>query len=291
MKAKISSFVLLHALVVTSAWADVDRVLMESDGIRITSQDISTELHNQPPEVKTGVLFRKENLVNLVTNLLARRILARQAQSSEVQLSPVARTQLLLALDKAASDVYLRWLDERNVPAPDLLDQRARELYKLEQKRFTEQATVRVSHILVSKGDDAKEKALSILERLRAGGDFAALAKEHSADPGSAAKGGDLGFFERGRMVKPFEDAAFAAEVDAVVGPVETQFGQHIIKVTAKKPEGRKPYDDVKAELYRDITAKAQGDGRQKVLNDIVARSQLYMPAIDAYVADQKPKD
>ena len=278
-------------LLASTAWAESDKVLMESDGIRVTSQDVTAELRYQPAEVRTSVFFRKENLMNLVTNLFARRVLARQALSNEVALSSVERTQLQLAQDKAISDVYLKWLDQRNIPTLSILDQRARELYRTEDKRFNEQASVRVSHILVTKGEDAKEKASTLMQKLRDGAEFATLAKEHSADPGSAAKGGDLGFFERGRMVKPFEDAAFSAEVDSLVGPVETQFGQHIIKVTAKKIGGRTPYDDVKEELYREITAKAQVDGRQRVLNDIMARSQLYMPAIDAYVADQKPKD
>lgn len=291
MKAKISPFILMVTLLASTAWAESDKVLMESDGIRVTSQDVTAELRYQPAEVRTSVFFRKENLMNLVTNLFARRVLARQALSNEVALSSVERTQLQLAQDKAISDVYLKWLDQRNIPTLSILDQRARELYRTEDKRFNEQASVRVSHILVTKGEDAKEKASALMQKLRDGAEFATLAKEHSTDPGSAAKGGDLGFFERGRMVKPFEDAAFSAEVDSLVGPVETQFGQHIIKVTAKKIGGRTPYDDVKEELYREITAKAQVDGRQRVLNDIMARSQLYMPAIDAYVADQKPKD
>ena len=291
MKAKISPFILMVTLLASTAWAESDKVLMESDGIRVTSQDVTAELRYQPAEVRTSVFFRRENLMNLVTNLFARRVLARQALGNEVALSSVERTQLQLAQDKAISDVYLKWLDQRNIPTLSILDQRARELYRTEDKRFNEQASVRVSHILVTKGEDAKEKASTLMQKLRDGAEFATLAKEHSADPGSAAKGGDLGFFERGRMVKPFEDAAFSAEVDSLVGPVETQFGQHIIKVTAKKIGGRTPYDDVKEELYREITAKAQVDGRQRVLNDIMARSQLYMPAIDAYVADQKPKD
>ena len=75
-----------------------------------------------------------------------------------------------------------------------------------------------------------------LLEELNNGADFAELAKEHSQD-GSAANGGDLGFFGKGSMVKPFEDAAFAAKVGEIVGPVRTQFGVHLIKVIARKQE------------------------------------------------------
>lgn len=291
MKARFFPLALCTSLIATSSWGETHRVLIESEGVRVTSQDIAVELQNQPPEIRTGVLFRKENLMNLATNLLARRILAQQVQGKEASLSPAARTQLQLAKDKAASDVYLRWLDEKNTPSLAALDQRARELYNLDEKRFAEAESVRVSHILVSKGEEGKSKALTLLDQLRNGEPFETVAKDNSIDPGSAARGGDLGFFERGRMVKPFEDAAFSAEIGVLVGPVESQFGHHIIKVTAKKPAGRKPYDDVRAELYREVTSKAQADGRQQVLQDIVARSQLFMPAVDAYIADQKPKD
>ena len=89
---------------------------------------------------------------------------------------------------------------------------------------------VRASHILVK----TKEEADKLLEEINNGADFGELAKEHSMCP-SKRDGGDLGFFGRGMMVKPFEDAAFELEVDQVSMPVETQFGWHLIKLTGKK--------------------------------------------------------
>lgn len=89
---------------------------------------------------------------------------------------------------------------------------------------------IRASHILVKDESTAKK----LLYELQAGANFAALAKKHSLCP-SADKGGDLGFFEKGQMVKPFEDAAFSASVGVAVGPVKTDFGYHLILVTAKR--------------------------------------------------------
>lgn len=85
---------------------------------------------------------------------------------------------------------------------------------------------------------NAEEEIRDLLAEVRAGGEFASLARSHSDDPGSAERGGDLGFFGRGRMVKPFEEAAFALEPGAVSEPVRSQFGWHILKVEERKGEG-----------------------------------------------------
>ncbi len=89
---------------------------------------------------------------------------------------------------------------------------------------------VHASHILVK----SKEEAREILEKLKGGAKFSAIAKKRSACP-SGKKGGDLGWFTRGRMVKPFEKAAFSMEKGEVSEPVKTQFGWHVIKVLEKR--------------------------------------------------------
>ena len=89
---------------------------------------------------------------------------------------------------------------------------------------------VRASHILIEK----HSQALKVLEELKAGRDFKELARKYSTCP-SRKRGGDLGFFGRGRMVKEFERAAFALKVGEVSGPVKTQFGYHVIKKTGEK--------------------------------------------------------
>lgn len=89
---------------------------------------------------------------------------------------------------------------------------------------------IRASHILVK----SEEKAKEILEELNNGADFAELARKQSICP-SSKKGGDLGYFTRGKMVKPFENAAFSLKKGEIGGPVKTEFGYHIIKVTDQR--------------------------------------------------------
>jgi parvulin-like peptidyl-prolyl isomerase len=102
--------------------------------------------------------------------------------------------------------------------------------------RTSDEVHVHASHILFSvdgsqDSSAVKASALNVAKLAKSGADFAELAKRHSKDPGSAERGGDLGWFGKGRMVKSFEDAAFSARPGQIVGPIRSQFGWHIIKV------------------------------------------------------------
>ena len=127
------------------------------------------------------------------------------------------------------------------------------------RKAYAEDKTASVRHILLlTQGKSEAEKAAirkrmeDILARARKGEDFAALAKEFSEDPGSKENGGLYEDFGRGKMVKPFDDAAFSVPVGQVSGIVETNFGYHIIKVENRKKETQ-PFDQVKAEIEAQI--------------------------------------
>jgi peptidyl-prolyl cis-trans isomerase C len=123
--------------------------------------------------------------------------------------------------------------------------------------QFKQPERVRASHILITvpKGSDAaaktaaRTKAADILKDVKAGKDFAALAKQHSQDPGSAQNGGDLGFFQQGQMVGPFNDVAFNLTPGQVSDLVETEFGFHIIKVAEKQSARAVPLDEVRPQL------------------------------------------
>jgi peptidyl-prolyl cis-trans isomerase D len=110
--------------------------------------------------------------------------------------------------------------------------------YRLDDRREGVNPIARASHILISfdgmSKDSAKAQATSIMARVKKGEDFAELARTFSKDPGSAQNGGDLSYFGKGRMVAAFDSAVFNSSVGSIVGPVETQFGYHIIKVTEK---------------------------------------------------------
>ena len=133
----------------------------------------------------------------------------------------------------------------------------AKKFYDENPDRFKQPERVRASHILIGvpQGSDAvtkdaaRKRAADILKQVKAGKDFAALAKEHSQDPGSAVQGGDLGLFPRGQMVGPFDEVAFTMAPGATSDLVETQFGFHIIRVVEKQAARTVPLEEVKPKL------------------------------------------
>ncbi|KEF36704.1 parvulin-like peptidyl-prolyl isomerase [Schinkia azotoformans MEV2011] len=124
------------------------------------------------------------------------------------------------------------------------------------KKKYDEmKPELKASHILIKDEKTAKD----VLQKVKAGEDFAKLAEEYSEDPGSAANGGDLGYFGTGVMTKPFEEAAYALKVGEISDLVKSEFGYHIIKLTDIKEV--KPFDEMKDEIRKQlIQEKAQQD-------------------------------
>ena len=124
--------------------------------------------------------------------------------------------------------------------------------YEEKKAQFGKGATVSAKHILT----DSEEKCQTILKNIEAGEKtFEDAAREFSTCP-SGAKGGDLGEFGKGQMVKEFEDAAFAANIGEVVGPVKTQFGYHLIKVEKKNEACEVPFEEVKVKVMNEVAQK-----------------------------------
>ncbi|MFN0156591.1 MAG: peptidylprolyl isomerase [Bacteroidota bacterium] len=118
-------------------------------------------------------------------------------------------------------------------------DSRGYQVMKILEERKSGTEYIHASHILFSfdgaaDTNEVKQSARRVAQEAKQGKDFAELSRTYSKDPGSAQRGGDLGWFAKGRMVKPFEDAAFGAKPGQIVGPVRSPFGLHIIKVHAK---------------------------------------------------------
>jgi len=162
----------------------------------------------------------KEELLDI---LISREVLSQEGK----RLGLDKKKEVKERIDELTKEVMISEVVNQ-IANEKLTDAEMKKYYNKNKAEFKE---VRASHILVKTEEEAKE----IKKKLDQGGDFAALAKEKSTDPGSAPRGGDLGFFTKDRMVKAFSDAAFSLKVNEVSNPVQSPFGFHIIKVVEAK--------------------------------------------------------
>ncbi|UCF29957.1 MAG: peptidylprolyl isomerase [bacterium] len=230
-----------------------EQSLMDRIGSQVLNQLIAGELLYQEA-VRQG-FEAKPDKVDESFSELAEQYPSKEEFNEEMERRGFDEDSLKASMKKQMSIQLL--LEETIVAKTSIEEGEAREYFNQNPERFTEEEQVKASHILINAPSEAdqeeKDKALArateITDLARAeGADFAALAMEHSEGP-SGPSGGDLGYFGRGRMVKPFEDAAFAMKTGEISDPVLTRFGYHVIKVTDRKDPRTLPFDEVKEDL------------------------------------------
>lgn len=248
--------------------AHADNVLLETSRVKITGMDLEARLQRIPEENRAEVLGSKARIAKLLEDLLVNRALAQQARDAGLDKTPLYRKQLELLED---SQLSREWLDKQ-VEALKLpsFEARARELYRLDEKKYMLPAQAHVSHILVDTKGRTKEEALArakeVREKLLQGASFEAVAAEFSDDTSVKTNKGDLGFFEAARMVKPFSDAAFAMSKPGEISePVLTQFGYHVIKFHELTPSRTRPFDEVKGEIIDGLSNQYRLEYRQSL--------------------------
>ncbi len=249
------------------------------------------ERQGMTPAVFEGML-RQDLMVEQLVDVVRRGVhvtereafdaYARDAEAIVLEYVKVAREKLLpeVTIDEAAVTAFfdahqeeyripeavrLRYLayDPASFADPKAVsEEEVEEYYELNREtEFTSEETIGARHILKRAGADAdaevktktRQAIEKIAERLASGADFEQIAREESEDPGSATQGGDLGSFGRGRMVQPFEEAAFALQPGQISGVVESDFGYHIIRVYERKPGGSAPLEEVREKIGKKL--------------------------------------
>lgn len=232
----------------------------------------------------------------LFLDVLRRDLLAQKMRETLAASAGVSQAEARDAVMQRREQVKIAWvaLDTTKLrgdtPEPtdaqvdDLLakdDARVKRFFDEHADRYRTPEQVHARHFLVRVPRDAtpeqtaeaEKKARAGLERAKQGEDFASIAKELSDDPGSKDRGGDLGFFRRGAMVPPFEEAAFGLEPGATSDLVKTDFGFHVIRVEEKKPAEEHAFDEVKRAIAREVVTTDLAAAQARSLADALAEA------------------
>jgi peptidyl-prolyl cis-trans isomerase C len=239
------------------ALAGDDALLAKVGDKKITVSDFNRFLSSYPPAQQKFLQENPKNKQVLLRRMVQVLTLSDIARAKGMEKDPRIKQQI----DYYTNEILAQELLKQELAKIDVTDEDLKTYYTANKKSFEVPEMVHARHILIKvdarasaeEKQKAREKAEDVLKKIKAGGDFAQLAEEYSDDPGSKAKGGDLGFFGRGRMVQPFEDAAFSLKPGEVSGLVETQFGFHIIKVEEKKAAGVEPFEEAKEEVRQRV--------------------------------------
>jgi peptidyl-prolyl cis-trans isomerase C len=257
------------------------------NGSVITQKDFDRELNlAQQQLIGMGKHLSDSQLSELnekvLENIINRELLYQESQRKGIKVDEAALDKRLEAVKKqfASNDEFNNALIKANLSEADIRsqikkgvaidqfimssfgekvtvsDEEMRAYYESHQESFKQPEQMQASHILIkvdpqadeSQKAEARKKIEEIKQKLGKGADFAALAREFSQCP-SSSKGGDLGYFRRGQMVKPFEEAAFALKPGEVSDIIETKFGYHLIKAIDKKPATTTAFAEIKSQL------------------------------------------
>ncbi len=229
------------------AQTDPDPVLATVNGQPIHLSDVKEATGSLPPQARS--MPPQQLYPMLLEQLIDARALLIQAQRTGLDKDPDVQRSMQAASDHALESALLS-----KVVRPQVTDEAVKAKYDQDVAGKTGEPEVHARHILVP--DEATAK--KIIADLKKGGDFAALSKQYSKDPGAAQQGGDLGFFKKGDMVPEFSAVAFSlkdGEVSPV--PVKTQFGWHVIQVTEHRTSQPPSFEQERDELRQSMVQAA----------------------------------
>jgi peptidyl-prolyl cis-trans isomerase C len=219
--------------------ARVNGVDIRESDLALAEEDLGAEMASAPPDAK------RDHLISYLADII---MVTQAADKSKVADNPDFKRRLAFLRNK-----LLMGFELQEEAKAALSDQVMHQTYEDAVQSMRGQEEVHARHILVESEDEAK----AVLDQLKAGSDFAALAKEKSKDPGGS-DGGDLGYFTKDQMVPEFAEVAFKMYPGQLSNPVKTQFGWHIIKLEDKRTKQAPEFERVKDQIETYLTRKAQ---------------------------------
>ncbi|MGD0107577.1 MAG: peptidylprolyl isomerase [Rhodopila sp.] len=236
-----------------------DPVLATVNGQPIHASDLKTAAESLPPQARS--MPPQQLYPLLLDQLVDAQALLVEAKKTGLDKDPEVQRTMRMAEDRTLASAMLNKLVR-----PQVSDEAVKARYDQEFGNKPGETEVHARHILVS--DEATAK--KIIAELKKGGDFAALSKQYSKDPGASAQGGDLGFFKKTDMVPEFADAAFALKDKEVTPePVKTQFGWHVIQTlehrTSEPPTYEQERDELRQKMVQAAVQKEVAEARSEV--------------------------
>ncbi len=244
-----------------------NKVLAEVEGRKITEQDIEARLRNM--DQRNVAQYRTaEGKQRILRDLINQELMYSDALENDFDKEEPFQKQMA----QIKEDVLKQYAVRKLLDNVQVSKEQAKEYYQENKEQFKKQESVRASHILVKD----EETANNVLKEINEGTSFEEIEGNYSQCDDNQA--GDLGYFTRGKMVQPFEDAAFEMEVGEIRGPVKTQFGYHIIKLTDKKEAGSMSYEEVEEKLIKQMTAMEQNRIYQTKSKELEDKYEVVIP-------------
>lgn len=244
--------ILLSTIISMTAAISLNAAVLASvDGENVTDADIQALLSQAMPGANVASL-PADIKKRVIDDIIGRKLLLKEAKASGIEKDPEYTKALNLAKDNIAGELYFKKIFD----TIKVSDAEIKSFYDQNKDRFNQPAAVKAKHILVEKESEAKD-IINQLKNLK--GDelskkFSELAAAKSIDKGSAAQGGELGWFGQSAMVKPFADAAFSMKKGEISkSPVKSNFGYHVIFKEDAKPAGVVPLNEVKDQIENNL--------------------------------------
>ena len=260
-----------------------DPVVFEAGGKKMTRSEFDSLMRNLPDNIRQQLgPDTPENRRRIAEQLGEIMSYAAEARRLQVADKPAVQVQLFLQQESTLASLLYQHFTETARPT----DQQLEAYYKAHQGEFE---TAKARHILVRfqgsrvplkegqkdlSEQEALARAQALRQRILKGEDFADVARKNSDCP-SKAQGGDLGYFERGNMVKPFEDVAFELKAGELSGIVETQFGYHLIKVVDHQKAGEVPLEEARDDIAAYLDRQNRDEAAQGYLKELRASARV----------------
>ncbi|NDY41804.1 peptidylprolyl isomerase [Dissulfurirhabdus thermomarina] len=264
-------------------------VLARVGPYQMTLDQFRRNLASLPPQMKMMLAQDPSLQEKYLERWVQITLLAQEARARKLDRLPEVKARM----DDLANTVLAQEMLEREIGAKvSVTDEELKAYYAENKDKFAQPEMVRARHILIRVGQGADEKtrakaeakARDIRKQIRKGADFADLAKKYSEDPGTRDKGGELGFFPKGRMVPEFEKAAFALKKGEVSQPVRTAFGYHLIQVEDRKAASVPTLASVEGQVRQQLQQEKQQEALDALLADLEKR---YKPEVHKEVLKQ----